>query len=75
MTASTTLPAAAKEASLSRLSSVERVMVASLLVMVGSSSMPMDMTCAALNTSSATAAISGRARCFRHQSRLWAYLS
>ena len=54
---------------------VERVTTASLLVLVGSSSMPMDSTCTALNTSSTTAASSGMARCFRHQSRLWAYFS
>ena len=58
-----------------RPSAVDRVICASLLVMLGSSSTPMFSTCQPLNTSSTTAAIRGRARCCRHHSRLWAYFS
>ena len=58
-----------------RPSAVDRVICASLLVMLGSSSTPMFSTCQPLNTSSTTAAIRGRARCCRHHFRLWTYLS
>ena len=54
---------------------VLRVTTASLLVMVGSSSTPMEKTRQPQKASSTTAASRGRARCRKHHSRLLAYLS
>ena len=55
--------------------SVERVTMASLLVMVGSISTPMDITRQPQNTSSTTAAPNGAQRCWKHHSRLLTYFS
>ena len=49
--------------------------MASLLVMVGSRSTPMEKTRQPQKTSSTMASPSGMARCWKHHCRLWAYLS
>ena len=50
-------------------------MVASLLEISGRRTTPMEKTFQPQKASSTTAATSGRARCCKHHSRLWAYLS